>query len=56
MLYSIYSGMVIFSSVVWFLRFAPEQLEEIINPLYVVLEEHKNFETLKPAWYEPNNC
>ncbi|MFJ8071816.1 aminoglycoside phosphotransferase family protein [Peribacillus sp. NPDC096447] len=52
--YSIYVGMVIFSSVVWSLRFAPEQLDEMITRLYVVLEDHKDFEILKPTWYEPN--
>ncbi len=56
MLYSIYAGMVIFSSVVWALRFVPEEIEEMIDRLYVLLEDHKNFETLKPAWYKPNNC
>ncbi|SFI81616.1 MULTISPECIES: aminoglycoside phosphotransferase family protein [unclassified Bacillus (in: firmicutes)] len=55
MLYSIYSGMVIFSSVVWSLRFAPEQLEEMIGRLYVILEDHKNFEILKPTWYESSS-
>lgn len=55
MLYSIYAGMVIFSSVVWSLRFVPEEVEEMIDRLYILLEDHKNFETLKPAWYEPNN-
>lgn len=54
MLYSIYSGMVIFSSVVWSLRFAPEQIDEMIKRLYVILEDHKNFEILKPTWYESN--
>jgi aminoglycoside phosphotransferase (APT) family kinase protein len=53
-LYSIYSGMVIFSSVVWSLRFAPEQIDEMITRLYVVLEDHKNFEIKKPTWYESN--
>jgi len=53
-LYSVYVGMVIFSSVVWGLRFSPEQLDEMIERLYVILEDHKNFEILKPAWYEPN--
>lgn len=52
--YSIYVGMVIFSSVVWSLRFAPEQLDEMITRLYIVLEDHKDFEILKPTWYEPN--
>ncbi|WHY56016.1 aminoglycoside phosphotransferase family protein [Peribacillus simplex] len=54
MLYSIYTGMVIFSSVVWSLRFAPGDLDAMITRLYVVLEDHQNFELLKPTWYEPN--
>ncbi|TKH01891.1 aminoglycoside phosphotransferase family protein [Peribacillus simplex] len=54
MLYSIYTGMVIFSSVVWSLRFAPDYLDAMITRLYVVLEDHKNFELLKPTWYQPN--
>ncbi|MCK2020338.1 aminoglycoside phosphotransferase family protein [Peribacillus frigoritolerans] len=54
MLYSIYTGMVIFSSVVWSLRFAPDNLDAMITRLYVVLEDHKNFESLKPTWYEQN--
>ena len=51
MLYSIYSGMVIFSSVVWSLRFAPEQFGEMEERIYVLLEDHKNFEILKPTWF-----
>ncbi|MGM7636601.1 aminoglycoside phosphotransferase family protein [Bacillus sp. Hm123] len=56
MLYSIYSAMVIFASVVWSLRFVPEELEEMIDRLYVVLEDNKNFEVLKPMWYEVSDC
>ncbi|MEH6851025.1 aminoglycoside phosphotransferase family protein, partial [Bacillus pseudomycoides] len=44
MLYSIYAGMVIFSSVVWSLRFAPHQLDEMIGRLHNILEDHKGFE------------
>lgn len=54
MLYSIYTGMVIFSSVVWSLRFAPDNFDAMVKRLYVVLEDHKNFELLKPTWYEPS--
>ncbi|WP_020062364.1 aminoglycoside phosphotransferase family protein [Bacillus sp. 123MFChir2] len=53
MLYSIYAGMVIFSSVVWSLRFAPHQLDEMIERLHKILEDHKSFEVVKPLWYEP---
>ena len=54
MLYSIYTAMVVFSSVVWSLRFAPDQLDEMIERIHIILEDHKNFEILKPAWFEPN--
>lgn len=53
MLYSIYSGMVVFSSIIWSLRFAPDQLDEMLSRLHVLLEDHRNFELLKPTWYEP---
>jgi aminoglycoside phosphotransferase (APT) family kinase protein len=53
-MYAIYGAMVIFSSVVWSLRFVPEQLDEMMERLYVILEDHKNFEVLKPTWYEQN--
>ncbi|MDO6632245.1 MULTISPECIES: hypothetical protein [Bacillus cereus group] len=55
MLYSIYAGMVIFLSVVWSLRFVPEEVEEMIDRVYILLEDHKNPGNLKPLWYEPNN-
>ncbi|ENQ3106977.1 aminoglycoside phosphotransferase family protein [Bacillus cereus] len=54
MLYSIYAGMVIFSSVVWSLRFAPHQLDEMIGRLHNILEDHKGFEMKRPLWYEPH--
>ncbi|MCM3736796.1 aminoglycoside phosphotransferase family protein [Bacillus cytotoxicus] len=54
MLYSIYAGMVIFSSVMWSLRFAPHQLDEMIGRLHNILEDHKGFEVVKPLWYEPH--
>lgn len=54
MLYSIYTAMVVFSSVVWSLRFAPDQLDEMIDRIYNILEDHKCFELLKPVWFEPH--
>lgn len=32
---------------------APQILGEMIERLYVVLEDHKNFELLKPKWFQP---
>jgi aminoglycoside phosphotransferase (APT) family kinase protein len=53
MLYSIYAAMVIFSSVVWSIRFAPDQINEMIERLHNMLDDHKDFEILKPIWYDP---
>lgn len=49
-LYSIYSAMVIFSSVVWSIKKSPEQLDKFIERIHLILEDHKNFELLKPIW------
>ncbi|MBD7984373.1 phosphotransferase [Sporosarcina sp. Sa2YVA2] len=54
MLYSIYTAMVVFSSVVWSQRYAPDQLNEMIDRIHNLLEDHKDFELLKPLWFEPN--
>ena len=51
-LYSIYTAMVIFSSIVWSINKSPEQLEKFIERAYVILEDHKNFELLRPTWYK----
>ncbi|MDF2066689.1 phosphotransferase [Bacillus sp. Cr_A10] len=51
-LYSIYSAMVIFSSVVWSIKKSPEQLDKFIERIHLILEDHKNFEVLKPIWYK----
>ena len=50
-LYSIYSAMVLFSSVVWSINKSPEQLDKFIERTHLILEDHKNFEKLKPVWY-----
>lgn len=51
MLYSIYVAMGVFSSVVWSFKFAPEQLDEMVVRVHNILEEHNNFEILKPVWF-----
>ncbi|HWI48180.1 MAG TPA: aminoglycoside phosphotransferase family protein [Rummeliibacillus sp.] len=50
-LFSIYVAMVIFSSVVWSIKNSPKQLDQMLERIDVVLEDHKNFELLKPTWY-----
>jgi aminoglycoside phosphotransferase (APT) family kinase protein len=52
-LYSVYVAMVIFSTVVWTIKVSPVQLDKMIERIYNVLEDHKNFELLKPTWFKP---
>jgi aminoglycoside phosphotransferase (APT) family kinase protein len=52
-LYSIYVGMTIFSSVVWSIRKSPEQLDRMFERLYIILEDHQYFELLIPTWFKP---
>ncbi|AQY38748.1 phosphotransferase [Bacillus thuringiensis] len=53
-LYAVYVGMTVFSSVVWTLRAAPHMLEDTLERLHIVSEDHKNFELSKPIWFQPD--
>ncbi|PEB13664.1 aminoglycoside phosphotransferase family protein [Bacillus thuringiensis] len=53
-LYAVYVGMTVFSSVVWTLRAAPHMLDDTLERLHIVLEDHKNFELSKPIWFQPD--
>jgi aminoglycoside phosphotransferase (APT) family kinase protein len=50
-LYCLYTGMTIFSSIVWSLKVTPDRIEQMMERLYRILEEHKYFEVEKPDWY-----
>ncbi|WP_264448945.1 aminoglycoside phosphotransferase family protein [Bacillus cereus] len=52
-LYAVYVGMTVFSSVVWCLRAAPHMLDDMLERLTIVLEDHKDFELSKPIWFQP---
>jgi len=49
--YSIYLAMTIFSSIVWTLKVVPGTINEMMERLYRVMEEHKNFESFQPNWF-----
>jgi aminoglycoside phosphotransferase (APT) family kinase protein len=51
MLYSIYAAMVVFSTVVWSIKFSPQQSEAMIERLYAMLEDHQYFAISRPTWY-----
>lgn len=51
-LYSLYLAMCVFSSVVWAQRADPDGLDEILEKVYLYLEDHDCFERVKPKWYQ----
>ncbi|WP_078547688.1 aminoglycoside phosphotransferase family protein [Litchfieldia alkalitelluris] len=51
-LYSIYVAMSIFACVVWSKDYTPELLDEMLNRLYMVLEDHRYFEYTEPQWFK----
>lgn len=50
-LYSVYTAMTVFSSVVWSLRAAPEQLDEMLERLDTVIQDHCSFQSIIPSWF-----
>lgn len=50
-LYSLYLAMNLVGSVAWTLKAHPDGLNDMLDRIGRVLEEHRNFETLIPAWY-----
>lgn len=50
--YSIYCAMNLFSSIVWSVKFAPEQLEEMIERLELNIADHEYFEKMCPDWFK----
>ena len=53
-LYSIYTAMTVFSSIVWSLRVAPEQFDEMLGRLHTVLRDHHSFDQVAPSWFTRN--
>ncbi|MFK3937402.1 aminoglycoside phosphotransferase family protein [Alkalihalobacillus sp. NPDC078783] len=50
-LYSVYTAMTVFSSVVWSIRVAPEQLDEMLGRLETVIQDHSSFKSVIPSWF-----
>ncbi|WP_240666548.1 aminoglycoside phosphotransferase family protein [Longirhabdus pacifica] len=51
-LYSLYLAMSLISSVVWIIQVKPEELEQMMDRIYTILEDHQYFEQTKPLWYK----
>lgn len=52
LLYCVYCAMVILSAIVWTVRDAPDDLDNMLVRLNTILEDHEYFERVKPAWFE----
>ncbi|CAM4481321.1 phosphotransferase family protein [Paenibacillus tarimensis] len=50
-LYALYIAMCLFSSVVWTLQVQPDNMNAMMLKINRVLDDHDNFERIKPAWY-----
>lgn len=51
-LYSLYLAMCVFSTVVWTLKTVPNNMNEMLEKVYMYLEDHDYFSRLKPKWYQ----
>ncbi|WP_051475633.1 aminoglycoside phosphotransferase family protein [Bacillus sp. J37] len=50
-LYSLYLAMCVFSTVIWTLKTIPDSLNEMLDKVYMFLEDHDYFSEFKPKWY-----
>lgn len=50
-LYSLYLAMCVFSTVIWTLKTIPDNINEMLDKVYLFLEDHDYFSRLKPKWY-----
>ncbi|MDT3425572.1 aminoglycoside phosphotransferase (APT) family kinase protein [Paenibacillus forsythiae] len=50
-LYSLYTAMVLVSSMVWTIKFVPDETEDMMARIERVMEDHAGFESVIPKWY-----
>lgn len=53
-LYTTYVAMVFVSDIVWSIKNTPNHIDQMIQRLNTVLDDHKNFTNIIPSWYEEN--
>lgn len=51
-LYSVYVGMTVFSSIVWSLKVAPHVFDNMMERLRIVLDDHQYFDLMQPKWFQ----
>lgn len=52
-LYTLYIAMTSIASVVWTLKEIPASLDDMLQRIYRMMEEHRQFTEAIPSWYEP---
>lgn len=52
-LYALYTALILLPTITWTLQVVPHQLDSMMARIRVVLEDHRNFESVVPAWYRP---
>ncbi|QWU13551.1 Predicted kinase, aminoglycoside phosphotransferase (APT) family [Paenibacillus sophorae] len=50
-LYSLYMAMALISSVVWSIKFVPEETDGMMARIHRVMEDHAGFGSVRPKWY-----
>ncbi|MDF2679352.1 MAG: aminoglycoside phosphotransferase family protein [Brevibacillus sp.] len=50
--YCVYTAMAMFSSVVWTLKNVPDQINDMLERIERISQDHHCFERLTPSWYE----
>ena len=50
-LYTLYLAMTLIASVVWVLKVKPDELNMMMDKINRVLDDHRDFDSVKPRWY-----
>ncbi|GIN58270.1 aminoglycoside phosphotransferase [Lederbergia ruris] len=50
-LYSLYLAMCVFSTVIWTIKTIPDNIDDMLDRVYMFLEDHDYFSKVKPKWY-----
>ncbi|WP_274652755.1 phosphotransferase family protein [Paenibacillus humicola] len=54
-LYALYTAINLYGTITWTLQVVPAQLDSMMSRIRTVLEDHRNFESVIPAWYSGYN-
>lgn len=50
--YSLYAAMNIFSTIVWTIKHDPNSMDDALERIEIILEDHESFERIIPKWYK----